>query len=108
LTNKRTFTKGDKSAFHRIEADDPDRLLGGIPPLGRARLAVEAANRLKSCSMVPAQGVPARVTDVKRIIVGLILIGVVSILSGCANVIDVLCPPSGQCPNVSPGHGGGY
>jgi len=48
------------------------------------------------------------VTDMKRITVGLILVGLVSILSGCANAIDVLCPPAGQCPNVRPGHGGGY
>jgi hypothetical protein len=48
LTNKRTFIKGDKSGFDQIGVNDPDRLLGGIPPLGRAGLAVHAANRLKS------------------------------------------------------------
>jgi hypothetical protein len=69
---------------------------------------VEAANRLKSRLMVPTQRAPARVTDMKRIIAGLILVGLVSILSGCANAIDILCPPAGQCPNVRPGHGGGY
>jgi hypothetical protein len=30
-------------------------------------------------------------------------------LSGCSTkVIDIICPPAGQCPNARSGHGGGY
>jgi hypothetical protein len=43
-------------------------------------------------------------------IVILIIVGLASILSDCARKpIDVICPPAGQCPNVTGWHtaGGG-
>jgi len=45
---------------------------------------------------------------VRRIIIRLIVVGSMLTLPGCANAIDIICPPAGQCPNVRPGHGGGY
>jgi hypothetical protein len=40
----------------------------------------------------------------RRLITVLIHVGLMPILSDCANAIDVLCPPAGQCPNVRPWH----
>jgi len=34
--------------------------------------------------------------------------GLVLALAACANAIDTLCPPAGQCPNTVAAHGGGY
>jgi hypothetical protein len=41
-------------------------------------------------------------------IAGTAAIGLVLAVAGCANAIDVICPPAGQCPNTRSGHGGGY
>jgi uncharacterized membrane protein YtjA (UPF0391 family) len=55
-----------------------------------------------------------RQTDVmveRRTIVRVIVVcGLMLALSVCStrNVMDIICPPAGQCPNVSSGHGGGY
>jgi hypothetical protein len=45
---------------------------------------------------------------VRRIIIRLIVVGSMLGLAACANAIDIICPPAGQCPNVRSGHGGGY
>lgn len=42
-----------------------------------------------------------------KMIVRVIVVGLM-LLSGCANAMDIICPPAGQCPNVRPFHGGGY
>jgi hypothetical protein len=36
--------------------------------------------------------------------------GLVLALSVCSTtkVIDIICPPAGQCPNTGSGHGGWY
>jgi hypothetical protein len=36
--------------------------------------------------------------------------GLVLALSVCSTtkLIDIICPPAGQCPNTRSGHGGGY
>ena len=50
-------------------------------------------------------------TAVRRTIVRVIVVcGLMLALSVCStrNVMDIVCPPAGQCPNVSSGHGGGY
>jgi hypothetical protein len=44
----------------------------------------------------------------RRRLVGMIAFILLMMISGCANAIDILCPPAGQCPNVRPFHGGGY
>jgi hypothetical protein len=44
----------------------------------------------------------------RGIIIRLIVIGSWLVLPACANAIDIICPPAGQCPNVRPWHGGGY
>jgi len=43
----------------------------------------------------------------RRLLIRLILFGSVLALPGCANAIDIICPPAGQCPNVRSLHGGG-
>jgi hypothetical protein len=47
-------------------------------------------------------------TAVRRILVRVIVVGglmlVLSVWS--TRPIDIICPPAGQCPNVSSGHGG--
>jgi hypothetical protein len=45
---------------------------------------------------------------VRRIIIRLIVISPMLVLPDCANAIDIICPPAGQCPNVRSWHGGGY
>jgi hypothetical protein len=46
-----------------------------------------------------------------RVVARLIVVGgLVLALSACSatRAIDIICPPTGQCPNTLPGHGGGY
>jgi hypothetical protein len=44
----------------------------------------------------------------RRFIRRLIAVGSMLLLPACANAIDIICPPAGQCPNVRSWHGGGY
>jgi hypothetical protein len=46
-----------------------------------------------------------------RVVARLIVVGgLVPALSACSatRAIDIICPPTGQCPNTLSGHGGGY
>jgi hypothetical protein len=48
---------------------------------------------------------------VARVVARLIVVGgLVLALWACSatRAIDIICPPTGQCPNTSSGHGGGY
>lgn len=50
----------------------------------------------------------ARAARPRRAIARAAALGLLLAAAGCANAIDVICPPAGQCPNVRSGHGGGY
>jgi hypothetical protein len=48
---------------------------------------------------------------VTRVVAQVIVVGgLVLALLACSTtrVIDIICPPAGQCPNTRSGHGGGY